>query len=213
MNRKTLIIIIIVSIGINIGLFGTIAYRAITNKTNPIGPAFSPPGHRPPGPPGGGSPEMGPSAPGYSNKKPGLPRWLENDTNLSKEQKEEIDKLFTENKEIHHSYRKTIDDKRKELFDLLNKEEPNLEEIDKRIAEVSALELEQQMKVIRQILKIREILTPHQARKLNRYIERHMCPTGGKGGPGKGMGPGGGRNMMERWGGNQPKGENPPETN
>jgi Spy/CpxP family protein refolding chaperone len=223
MNKKALIIILIVSLGINIGLFGTIAYRAITNRIKPVGPAFHPPeylpppppghlppGHQPPGPPGGGSPEMG---------QPGLPRWLENDSNLSKDQKEKIDRLFTENKETHHSYRKTIDDKRKDLFDLLNKEDPNLEEIDKKIAEVSALELEQQMKVIRHILKIREILTPHQARKLNRYIERHMCPTGGKRGPGRGMGPGegmgpgGGRNMMERWGDNQPKGENPPETN
>jgi len=190
MNKKALIIILIVSVGINIGLFGTIAYRAITNRVKPVGPAFHPPGF-PPGPPRGGSPEMGPTAPRYGNEKPGLLRWLENDSNLSNEQKEKIDRLFTENKEILHSYRRTIDDKRKELFDLLNKEEPNLEEIDKKIAEVSALELEQQMKIVRQILTIREILTPDQAQMLNRYIERHMCPGGSGGGPGRRMGPDG----------------------
>ncbi|MBN1573778.1 MAG: Spy/CpxP family protein refolding chaperone [Deltaproteobacteria bacterium] len=174
MNKKALITILVVSLGINVGLFGMFLYRGISEKgSERIGPRLRPPEPRPerhlPGRPGSGP--------------PGLPKWFESECKITDQQKEDINKILEENNEKLEACRRTISDNRKELFTLINKEDPNLEEIDKKIAEISALELDMEKIFVRKIISVRGVLTPDQVKLLDSHIEKYMRP-GSKYSPG-----------------------------
>jgi Spy/CpxP family protein refolding chaperone len=212
MNKKVLITILVVSLGINVGLFGMILYRGISKTdTDRFGPSFRPTEPRPerhlPGQPG--------------SRPPALPKWFEDECKLSDEQKEKIDNIFEESNEELYEHRKTIEEKRKELFDLINKSEPNLEEIDKKITEISALELEMEKMFARKIVSMRQVLTPEQVKLLDSHIDKHMrhgredAPgfrddRGNKKGPKeKGNKWGDGKGKGNRWGGYNNQGKGP----
>jgi Spy/CpxP family protein refolding chaperone len=212
MNKKVLITILVVSLGINVGLFGMVLYRGISKiDTDRFGPKFRPTVPR--------SERHLPGQPG--SRPPALPKWFERECDLSDEQKENINKIFEENNEKLYEQRKAIEEKKKELFTLINKGEPNLEEIDKKIAEISALELEMEKMFVRKIISVRQMLTPEQVKMLDSHIEKHMRPRG-KGDPGfrdgygykkgsrdKGNRWGGGKGKGNRWGDYENKGEKP----
>jgi Spy/CpxP family protein refolding chaperone len=165
MNRKALIIILVVSIGINVGLFGMVLYRWISG-TGPdrFGPKFRPTDPRPErhlsGRPG--------------STPPGLPKWFESECKLTDQQKKDIEKILTESHESLDDHRTAIHEKRKELFTLIKKEDPNLEEIDKKIMEISALEVEMEKTFVRKIISVRSVLTSDQIELLDSHIEKHM---------------------------------------
>lgn len=212
MNKKALITILVVSLGINVGLFGMVLYRGIAKTdSDRFGPKFRSPDTRSerhlPGRPGSGP--------------PALPKWFERECKLSDEQKENINKIFTESNEKLDVDRKTIEDKRKELFTLINRREPNLDEIDKKITEISVLELEIEKMFVRKIISVRKVLTPDQVKLLDSHIEKYMRPSG-KGSPGfrgnhghrKGSGDkgsrwGGGKNKANKWGDYESQGKQP----
>lgn len=216
MNKKALIIILVISLGINVGLFGMVLYRWISESgPDRFGPKFRPT-----------DPRTERHLPGRSGSTPpGLPKWFESECKLTDQQKEDIKKILTESHENLETHRTTIHEKRKELFTLINKENPNLGEIDRKISEISNLELEMEKMFVRKIISVRNVLTPDQVKLLDSHIEKHMRPRykdspgfkGKKYGHKKWKGDKGNRwgwskNKTRRWGDDEPKGNKPPQS-
>ena len=150
MSRKTLIILLIISIGINIGLIGTILYKRSIVREGEVT--------------------------GY----PDLSKWISRNVEITPEQEEKLGEIFLEKEQVLDDLRSELAEKRMELSLLLRGEEPDLPAIDEKVMEISTLQEEMQQEIIKQILKIREVLGPEQCNAFDDHMGRGLCP-GSKG--------------------------------
>ena len=148
MTRRTLAILLIISVGINLGIIGTFAYSYFTFK-NRI--------------------ERGPE---------GISRWFEEKFNLSPEQAEKVDEIISSDSEEMDEIRVRLDSKMEELAILLDEENPDREAIEGVILGLSSLRYEMETRVVENMLEIRGVLDPKQAEEFNEHMGRHMCPRG-----------------------------------
>ena len=152
MTRRTLAILLIISVGINVGIIGTFAYNYFKFKSSV-----------------GRGPE-------------GLSRWFEERFDLSSEQAEEVDDIISSDREVMDDLRSKIDAKMEELATLLDEDDPDRKAIEDVISDLSSLRYEMEKRVVENMLEIRGVLTPEQAEKFNEDMGRHLCPHKGMGG-------------------------------
>ncbi len=148
MTRRTLAILLIISVGINVGIIGTFAYNYFKFKDRV---------------------ERGPE---------GLSRWFEERFDLSPEQAKKVDEIIISDRDAMDDLRVRIDGKMEELATLLDEEDPNREAIEDVIFDLSSLRYEMETRVVENMLEIRGVLTPEQAEEFNEDMGRHLCPRG-----------------------------------
>jgi Spy/CpxP family protein refolding chaperone len=94
--------------------------------------------------------------------------------NLSKEQIEEIKKMNEEIRSEMWPIREELFKKRQELTSLLREKEPDSMRVDRLLKEIAAMQAEHENKVFHRILKIREILTTEQQEQLGGLLHKFM---------------------------------------
>jgi Spy/CpxP family protein refolding chaperone len=152
MTRRTLVILLVISVGINLGIIGTFAYNYFKFKA------------------------------GFERGPEGLSSWFEERFDLSPEQAEKVDEIINSDRETMDDLRMRIDDKTEELAALLDEDDPDREAIEDVISELSSLHYEMETRVVENMLEIRSVLTPEQAEEFNEDIGRHLHPPKGIGG-------------------------------
>jgi uncharacterized membrane protein len=154
MSRKTVIIILIVSIGLNVGLLGALVCDALK-----IGRRF---GSIPP-----------------------FPSWIESVGGLSNEQRDKIHAIMTESIGPIGETRAQLEKKRGELTQLISAPEPDIEAINAKIDEISAVHGRMERLIVSQLIAIRGVLTPEQQEILFEHMSRYIGPPPGPPGAGR----------------------------
>ena len=148
MTRRTLVILLVISLGINLGVIGTFAYGYLKFKHTV---------------------DRGPE---------GLGRWFEERFDLTPEQADRVNEIIASDRAAMDDIRVKLDDKMEELATLLEEENPDRDAIESIISDLSSLHYEMETRVVEQMLDIREVLTPEQAKEFNEHIEKHLHPKG-----------------------------------
>jgi len=149
MSRKTIIILLIISVCINVGLLATLFIRPFPFHDMP------------------------------PDRFPRLNKWIEDELNLTKDQKKMIDEIVKSDEDDMKALGIEIHEKKKELALLLGSPNPNPATIDQMLSEISTLELELQKKIANKVVTINSVLTPEQQKLLNDRMEKRLCPRGG----------------------------------
>jgi Spy/CpxP family protein refolding chaperone len=152
MTRRTLAILLVISVGINVGIIGTLAYNYFKFKK------------------------------GVGRGPEGLSRWFEERFDLSPEQAKEVDDIISSDREEMDDLRSKIDAKMEELAALLDEDDPDRQAIEDVISDLSSLRYEIEKSVVENMLEIRGVLTPEQVEEFNEDMGRHLCPPRGMGG-------------------------------
>jgi Spy/CpxP family protein refolding chaperone len=155
MKTKALVIALIVSIGINVGVIGTVAYRLIEGRQ------FRSHLHE----------QLWRHSP------------LRRDLKLTDEQLDEMDRMREEMREKIRPLREELGDKRRELIDLLRADEPDRSKLDTLAGEISDLQSELGLSIFDHLLEMREILSEEQREKILELFERELHPADGFPGP------------------------------
>jgi len=142
------VILLVISLGINLGVIGTFAYGYLKFKHID---------------------EMGPE---------GLGRWFEERFDLTPEQAKKVDDIIISDREAMDDIRMKLDSKMEELATLLDEENPDREAIESVIFDLSSLHYEMETRVVKQMLDIRGVLTPEQAEEFNEHMGRHLHSKG-----------------------------------
>jgi len=93
---------------------------------------------------------------------------------LSKKQVEEIKKMNEEIRSEMWPVREELFKKRQELMSLLREKEPDSMRVDQLLKEIATMQAEHETKVFYRVLKMREILTPEQREQLGGLLQRFM---------------------------------------
>ncbi len=165
----------------------------------PQGQAFTPPD--PPLPPFADGPEMGPQrgfgprrglegfGPGYGfGAGPMLGR-LQEELGLTPEQQTKLRQQFMESRKAAVRARADQEIKRMELHELMEAENPDRAQIDRKLRELADLRYNMEKSRVDQMLNFRQALTPEQRTKL-RQLRNQFGRRGFRGGPGTRRGPG-----------------------
>ena len=171
-SRKSLSLLLIVSLAFNIGVgvtFGVMAYRNLTTPRKP---------HRP----GDG---------------PGRCDSLE-DLKLSPEQEAQMKAAREKMIERVHELRRAVKEEQKVLTDLMTAPEPDGEAIEEQLGRIAAARQQLDRHVVEHFLEVRKLLNPNQQEAFNKTIRRAFSRggpgargLGGHHGLGKGRGRGG----------------------
>jgi Spy/CpxP family protein refolding chaperone len=78
--------------------------------------------------------------------------------------------------------RMAVREKRHELMMLLSEPNPDTAEVNKKIAEIASLQVELEKLTIHHLIKMKKILTPEQAKRIQSFIEKRVI-HGGREGP------------------------------
>lgn len=96
------------------------------------------------------------------------------DLDLSKKQVEEIKRMNEEMRKEMWPMREELFKKRQELMSLLRENGPDSMRVDQLLKEISAMQAEHETKIFYRMLKMREILTPEQREQLGGLLHRFM---------------------------------------
>ena len=167
-SRKSLSLLLIVSLAFNVGVgvtFGVMTYRNLTTSRKP-----DQPGHR-----------------------PGRFHLLE-DLRLSPEQESQMKAARAKMFERVHELRRAVREEHRVLTNLMAAPEPNREAIEEQVSKIAAVRQQLDRHVVEHFLDVREFLDPDQQVAFNKTIRRAFS-RGGPGGRGLGghHGPGKGR--------------------
>jgi Spy/CpxP family protein refolding chaperone len=94
--------------------------------------------------------------------------------NLTAEQEESLKNHKAMSREGMKAFRKRMSDKMKELGDEVQKQELDMEKINRLNSELKTMHSEMQDNRLKDILEVREILTPEQFGKFRGFIEHRM---------------------------------------
>jgi len=131
-------------------------------------------------------------------RRPPLPmRELWGVLKLDESQRQAARGLFLKHRAEVKEMRRELLNKRQGLFELLKTEDPAMDAIQTRIAEISALQANLEKELVRHLLDFRRQLKPEQRAALLDLVRSRMeqhsddsCgPRGGRRSPGHGMGP------------------------
>jgi uncharacterized membrane protein len=139
-------IVLIVSVGLNVGLLGALVIDALRE------------GHH------------------RFEGIPPFPGWIQEMEGLSPAQKEEIRTIMNDNAASVEKLRSEIAQKRGELSRLITTPEPDLAAIDKKINEISDLHTQMEKLIISEVISIRGVLTPEQRQILSEHMSRFIAP-------------------------------------
>lgn len=157
MTTRTLKLLLIFSITINLGVIGAIGYRTLKH---PIGRFKSPD-------------ERFKRAQGYMKKH----------LNLNSHQCQQLQQLWQEQWEIKRPYINKLSEHNKRLFDLIQAENPDREAIKNELIQINSIRSEINDKIIEHLFKQKGILTKEQRGK---FFEMFMRQFGSDGGLGPG---------------------------
>jgi Spy/CpxP family protein refolding chaperone len=155
MNSKALVIALIVSIGINVGVIGTVAYRLIEGRQ------FR----------------------SHLHERLWRHSPLKRDLKLTDEQLDEMDRMREEMREKVRPLREQLGDRRRELIDLLRADEPDRSKLDPLAGEIADLQSELGLSIFEHLLEMREILSEEQREKILELFERELHRGEGIPGP------------------------------
>ncbi len=139
-------IVLIISIGLNVGLLGALVIDALRE------------GHH------------------RFEGVPPFPGWIEKMQGLSPAQREEIGTIMSNNAGSVEKLRSEITQKRGELSRLITAPEPDLAAIDQKINEISDLHTQMEKLIVSEVIAIRGVLTPEQRQILFEHMSRFIAP-------------------------------------
>jgi len=151
MKRNILILSLIISVAINIGVFGNAGYHWIKSK--------------------GEKPRHGETA---QSPMSAFCKKLD----LSKEQISEMESLRKTLDPKIEEIKKELKEKRVQLVNQLMESEPDREKIDIELSEIESLQTELQKIVIDHMLQEKKILSPEQQEIFFSIILKRLCPNG-----------------------------------
>lgn len=153
MDKKVLIIILVISVAINAATLFTFGYFWWTRHASVERQELS---HRP---------HMM-----HDWQHTRIARTLD----LSREQIEEIKKMNEEIRSALWPVREELFKKRQELMSLLREKDPDSMHVDRLLKEIAAMQAEHETKIFYRMLKMREILTPEQREQFGGLLHRFM---------------------------------------
>jgi Spy/CpxP family protein refolding chaperone len=151
MKSKALLIALIISLGINVGVIGTVAYRLIEGRTFRSHLREQLWKHSP----------------------------LRHELHLTDEQLEEMDRMREQIGGIIQPLRERLRDKRLELIGMLRAGEPDREALDALSREIADLQSEIGLVVFDHLLEMRTVLTEEQRMMFLDLFEHELHPRGG----------------------------------
>lgn len=156
MSKRTLVIILVISVSINLAAILTFGYHwwEVRNFRREMPPRWI---------------DRGP------NLRRGL---LKHRLDLTEEQIDAINARREEMRPKMRSLRKKMLTKREELSRLMRETEPNREKADSLIREIASLRAEVETRVFESLCQMRNILTPEQQKQFIRLYERRLRPEG-----------------------------------
>ncbi len=98
--------------------------------------------------------------------------------NLTEEQMDAINAMHEEMRPKILSLRKKMFTKREELMALLREAEPNKARADSLVKEIASLQAEVEARVFENLCQMRDILTPEQQKQFLQLYERRLHPEG-----------------------------------
>ena len=147
MDRKLLVIILIISVAINLATMFTFGYFWWTQHNNRFG---------------------------VENRPPIMPRWhdtrIAKELNLSAQQIEEIRRANEEMRAETQTLREELFRKRQDLMALIREEEPQSDRADALIDEIAALQVRHDKQIFDRMLAMKNILSPEQQQKLDALL-------------------------------------------
>jgi len=166
MEKKWIVLLIIISLSFNIGTVSIVSYHMMMRKRL--------------------AEEMGSPGDMRSN-------FMQKKLGISKEQTQQIDSIFSETQKNILPFRKQIDEKKKEMFTMVKNGKIDEGKKEKLLAEISGLQMQIERKMLDSIIETRSKMTSEQREKFDKFFnnpqprfseERPPVPEGGKfGGP------------------------------
>ena len=156
MKNKWLYIILILSLGLNLGIFLRVGYHLLNKAAS---------GNRLCGE--------------YKWHTSPLSRKL----NLSEEQTKTIQSYQKEMQSDSLAIRDSLSQKRQALMALIKSSALDEKTVDTQLKDISSLQGQLEKKVIQHLIKIHKVLTPEQSAKFNDCFEQGFCPKGMNGMP------------------------------
>ena len=147
MKERLLILALIFSLGLNIGILGSVGYNWLKGKCKERHSIEA--GHSP-------------------------MRVLAKELNLSESQAKEMEALRKSLEPKMEKIREELREKKVQLVNLLKESEPDLEKINIQLSEIESLQTELQKLVIRHLLQEKNILTPEQQDKFFSIISKRL---------------------------------------
>jgi Spy/CpxP family protein refolding chaperone len=159
MDKKALVIILIISVAINAATLFTFGYFWWTRHTDPRRQELL-------------------------HRSRMMHDWqhtrLAVDLDLNEQQIEEIRKINEGIRDAMWPIREELFEKRQELMSLLNDKEPNMEHADLLLKEIAELQVQHDEQIFYRLVKIRNVLTPEQQKQLGgllyKFIEQGRPP-------------------------------------
>ena len=155
MKTKILIVVLIISLGINVGVIFTAGYRWQQEKGRQKCSGLT-------------------TGQEYCWNRSALCKNL----NLSSEQVPILEKYREELQSQTLPLREELRLKRLELFNLAKGENNQDEKIDSLVNDIARLQSEIEKKVIQHSIKVKEVLDPEQQKKFNNLFQQALCPGG-----------------------------------
>jgi len=149
MKKKLLFIVLILSLGLNLGVFLRVASH-LFNKRN----------------------DAGRNCMEYQWHRSSLKK----DLNLNEEQTKKIQDYQKQMETQSATIKNSLNQERKELLALIKNGNLSESLIDKHLSEISNYQGQLEKKVIQHIINIKTVLTPEQLRKFNYSFEQGLCP-------------------------------------
>ena len=146
MKSKALLIALVISLGINVGVIGTVAYRLIEGRQ------FR----------------------SHMNERLWRHSPLKRDLKLTDEQLDEMDRMREEMREKIRPLREKLGDRRRELISLLRADEPDRSKLDPLAGEIADLQSELGLSIFEHLFEMREILSEEQREKILELFEREL---------------------------------------
>lgn len=142
MDKKVLVVILIISIGINLATVFTLGYFWWTRHTSRVDVPVQPP----------------------------LPEWqhtrIVRELGLSEQQIEQMRRANEEMRKAMHPLREELFRKRQELMSLLRADEIARDEAERLITEIAELQARHEAQLFERLVNMRSILTPEQQERL-----------------------------------------------
>jgi Spy/CpxP family protein refolding chaperone len=150
MKTKILVVFLIISLGINIGVFFTVGYHWWREKASKEESRVKCGWHQSP---------------------------LRQNLNLTSEQISILEKYREEMESQVQPLREELKLKRLGLFNLVKDETSNDKKTDSLLNDIARLQSEIEKKVIQHSIKVKEILGPEQQKKFYDFFEQGLCPS------------------------------------
>jgi len=159
MDKKVLVIILVISVAINAATLFTFGYFCWTRRADPGRQELI---HRPP------------MTHDWQHTR------IAKDLDLNKQQIEDIRGINEEIRNTMLPMREELFKKRQELMSLFNDKEPDMEHADLLLKEIAELQVQHDEQIFYRLVKIRDVLTPEQQEQLggllHEFIEQGRPP-------------------------------------